>query len=687
MRRGVWVVAALAALIGLAALGPAGLFARAESEPWPMAEALESGALAELDLDRGAAVYTFAAPSGSVYDVCLFPGEDGAPEADVELWQGGELLASGRAGLPSVSLRLTAGQTYTLRVKGAGRARLEVARHALSRCFSMPMPLDGGGDAFSKAFARAGDVHWYAVESEDALPVALAGIPETEGLRLEARLFDGEGRLLAEAARTVGGAFLLDFRCEGGAPRYLRVSALDGGAGLYTLRLARSESGLRPDRLSLSRESLRLFGRADAALSAAVSPADAIDLVYWESSDPGVARVDAQGVVSGQKPGTAVVTAYGAGGVYARCRVEVAYVPVAAVSPASESIRLNVGDDAAVECGVLPENASDPRLEYAVEPDGVVALEPGGVLRALAEGEATLTVRASDGGGAATVAVSVGPAPKRWRALLVGEQRYASTVAAVRPGSAHSVAGIRSMLGALSMEGSVYRVATLLDASRDGVLAAIDETFADAAGDDLSLLYITCHGEYAGGMTRLLMYDGSVLTAAELARALRRVPGRLLVILDCCGSGGAIGRAGETGDILRGIDDVFGGQKGPAALGDSRFMVLASAALEQDSYRISFDETAGESGMATVFARALCDAGGWSLDRGARGPLRADADYDGAVTLDELYRYTARRVRWYLELAGQLSGGSYAQTVQVWPEGGGETVLARTEGSRRSREK
>ena len=61
-------------------------------------------------------------------------------------------------------------------------------------------------------------------------------------------------------------------------------------------------------------ESLRLFGRADAALSAAVSPADAIDLVYWESSDPGVARVDAQGVVSGQKPGTAVVTAYGAAG-------------------------------------------------------------------------------------------------------------------------------------------------------------------------------------------------------------------------------------------------------------------------------------------------------------------------------------------------------------------------------------
>ena len=91
--------------------------------------------------------------------------------------------------------------------------------------------------------------------------------------------------------------------------------------------------------------------------------------------------------------------------------------------------------------------------------------------------------------------------------------------------------------------------------------------------------------------------------------------------------------------------------------------------------------------MATAFVRAVCDGAGWSIDRGRRAAMRADVDYDGAVTLDELYRYTARRVRWYLELAGQLSGGSYAQTVQVWPEGGGETVLARTEGSRRSREK
>ena len=108
---------------------------------------------------------------------------------------------------------------------------------------------------------------------------------------------------------------------------------------------------------------------------------------------------------------------------------------------------------------------------------------------------------------------------------------------------------------------------------------------------------------------------------------------------------------------------------------DSRFRVLASAALEQDSYRISFTGEGAESGMATVFARALCEAGGWSLERSARSAMRADLDYDGAVTLDELYEYVSRRVSWYLSLAG--SPGQYAQSVQVWPEGDAGVVFER----------
>ena len=83
--------------------------------------------------------------------------------------------------------------------------------------------------------------------------------------------------------------------------------------------------------------------------------------------------------------------------------------------------------------------------------------------------------------------------------------------------------------------------------------------------------------------------------------------------------------------------------------------------------------------MSTVFARALCEAGGWNIDRGTRAALRADRNYDGRVTLTELYAYARRRVMWYLNQTGRLTGaaGQYVQTVQLWPEGDRLVVMQR----------
>jgi hypothetical protein len=59
--------------------------------------------------------------------------------------------------------------------------------------------------------------------------------------------------------------------------------------------------------------------------------------------------------------------------------------------------------------------------------------------------------------------------------------------------------------------------------------------------------------------------------------------------------------------------------------------------------------------------------------------MRADRHYDGRVTLTELYDYAARRVMWFLNLSGTLSGanGQYVQSVQLWTEGDGLVVMQR----------
>ena len=668
----------LAAALCLALALLAGPKARALAAP--LFRVIAPGQLTELELGPGGETVHFSVATNSVFDICLFPVDE-TTDARAELWRGRERVAAGE-GLLAVSERLRAGADYYVVLTGTGRVRLEIARHALSRCFDQPMALDAAGDAYAKAIAREGDVHWYAVTADSDLPATLAGVPQDGAPALTAQLFDARGHLLAEATRTTGGAFLMDFVPAAGETFRVRVSAADGGTGLYRLWLERFERGALPDVLTLSRREMTLAGRSTQALSARLSPARSNATVFWESSDPAVARVSADGRVTGVSPGTAVVTAYGAGGVSDRCRVEVTPVPVAGLALREGTLSLRVGDAAALEARVLPSNASEPGIVYDSTDALVASVDDAGRVTALSEGVARVTARSVDGGYAASVDVVVESAPRRLRALLVGEQNYASTVAAARPGSANSVTAVRSMLGELDADGIRFETSTLLDASRDGILAAIGDFFAPAAREDLSLFYITCHGYYADGMTCFQMSDGSILTASELAQALRTVPGDVLAILDCCGSGGAIGEASGTGDILDGILGVFDGTVGPAAFTGSRCRVLASAALEQDSYRLSFNAAASETDMATAFARALCDAGGWSIERGARGAMRADVDYDGGVTLTELAAYTSRRVMWYLDLAGQLSGreGMYAQSVKVYPEGDITPIFTRSYG-------
>lgn len=646
-----------------------------------LARPLPAGRLEEVGLSAKGTAFRFAPPSNGLYGAYLFPAEETAPETHLELWRGDELLLESDAMLPALTLRLSAGEEYALRVSGSGRVRLEVTRQALNRCFEMPLALETRDGDYAKTIARPGDAHWYSVQAESGEPLLLLGVPAREGLRLRCQLFDAEGRLLAEALRTAGGACLLDILPEPGRRYALRVSSVNGMNGLYSLRLAGADGGVLPDRVTLDRQSLVLDGREEQALTASVRPDGASDMLFWESSDPNVAEVTGAGVVRGRQPGTAVVTAYGMGGVYARCAVQVRYVAVAGVSFDEEEMLLRVGDTADASWTIRPAGAVDRVASLSSADEDVVRVE-GSQLTAVGEGEAAVTVRTRDGGHTASLRVRVLPAERRYRALLIGQQNYAAAVASARPGTANSIGNLRGMLGALSYYGESFRVRTLLDEDRDGIIAGLRQTFADARDVDFSVVYITCHGDYADGMTRFRLVDGSLLTAAELEQELRRIPGEILVLIDCCGSGGVIGRYSSPGDILSGIGAVFGGQAGEAPLAASRYRVLASAALEQDSYRIGFKRAGAAMEMDTVFARALCEAGGWDVDQGARSAMRADLNYDNEVTMSELYGYLTRRTLWLLGRADALSeeGGLQPQTVKLWPEADGRLVFARTSG-------
>ena len=657
-------------LLSLIALIAALLAARCFA--WAEGAAIRAGELRLVDLSQGAQAFSFTPEADSAWDVCAFPSE-GFEDVEAKLYRGDETVAEGSGSLTLFTEKLTAGEAYTLRLTGAGRMWMEVARHALSRCVGDPKPLNAAGDEYAKAIVNPGDAHWYALAPEVSQPLMLTGLPKESGLQLEARLFSASGRLLAEATRTSGGAFLMDFMPRAGRRYFVRVSAAEGGTGLYEMKVDPGAGGL-PEALILSEDGVTLMGREIRALTATAIPEGSAGAMLWESSDADVVRVSQDGVLTGLRPGAAVVTAYAAGAVRARCRVEVRRVRAEGVRLITSHIRMNVGDDLALEWSILPDSASNQRVTFAVSPEGVVSVDESGVLRALNVGEAAVTVRTADGSFEDRGVVYVAPARKRYRALLVGEQNYAPGVADVRLGSANSVAGVRSMLGALSYLGTRFEVSTALDLAADELQEAIADAFDGATAQDAALFYITCHGDYRHGMTLLKMSDGSVLTAQELRQALDRVPGQVTLLLDCCGSGGAIG--GEAArNILDGVTSVFGGMAGPGVFASSKYRVLASAMVEQDSYRISFDSSAQETRMATLFARAVCEGCGWNIDAAERRAMRADVNYDDVVSLDELYNYARRRVMWYLS----LTGSGYVQTVRVWPEGDTSSLFERTE--------
>ena len=365
--------------------------------------------------------------------------------------------------------------------------------------------------------------------------------------------------------------------------------------------------------------------------------------------------------------------AYAYGGAQTEIEVEVLAVPVESISISAAKESVEVGETLSLSVSIQPENATDRRITFMSSDESVLTVDDLGKVAAVGEGNAHIVAISADGNHTSMLNLSVQPAAKRYRALLIGEQNYASTVETVRVGSVRSVESMEALLKTARFAGAECETQVLMDQPRDRVVAGIRSMFKNAQPQDVSIVYITCHGFYRAGMTFFVMADGSVLSASDLEKELRAIPGEIILLADCCGSGGLLGAASDQEKMIDGVTSVFQGAIGKTSLGTSKYHVLASALLDQDSHRISFSG-ADENDMATVFARAVCDALGWSMDRSAQSAMNADSDYDGEVTFDELYRYVSRRIKWYLSLAGE-----YAQNAVAGAEGDEFVVFARTD--------
>ena len=150
-------------------------------------------------------------------------------------------------------------------------------------------------------------------------------------------------------------------------------------------------------------------------LKANILPVDATNqTVTWESSNPSVATVTADGLVTAVSSGTATITVTTQDSGYtATCEVTVELpenpnILVAGVELNTSRVELNqIGDVYQLKADVKPADATNQSVSWVSSNSSIATVDDHGLVTAVSEGTATITVTTDDGQKYATCIVTV----------------------------------------------------------------------------------------------------------------------------------------------------------------------------------------------------------------------------------------------------------------------------------------
>ena len=152
--------------------------------------------------------------------------------------------------------------------------------------------------------------------------------------------------------------------------------------------------------LTLNLEETELVNGKTVQLQATVIPGNATDKsVTWTSSDATVATVNASGLVTAIKLGTAIITASTANGLKATCEVTVVAATVDALGLELnlEEAEIVEGESVQLQATVLPADATDKTVTWTSSDAAVATVNASGLVTALKPGKATITASTANG--------------------------------------------------------------------------------------------------------------------------------------------------------------------------------------------------------------------------------------------------------------------------------------------------
>ena len=157
--------------------------------------------------------------------------------------------------------------------------------------------------------------------------------------------------------------------------------------------------------LQLNKHELRLEKGGSDVLAVTITPANATDkTVSWVSTNPGVATVS-DGIVIAVSTGTTEVIAK-SGNYFDKCVVSVV-IPATSINLNASKLEMIVGETMTLSATVLPKDATEV-VEWSSSDESVATVDKG-LIRAIAEGETTISAKVGEL--VATCEVLVKPEP------------------------------------------------------------------------------------------------------------------------------------------------------------------------------------------------------------------------------------------------------------------------------------
>ena len=119
----------------------------------------------------------------------------------------------------------------------------------------------------------------------------------------------------------------------------------------------------------------------------------------WISSNPNIVSVDDNGVITGLKEGSAIITVTSLNGKTATCNVTVTKkaVNVKKINLSANKLTVKVGSIKQLIATVEPSNATNRELVFSSNDPSIARVNSKGVITGLKEGTVTITVKTKDG--------------------------------------------------------------------------------------------------------------------------------------------------------------------------------------------------------------------------------------------------------------------------------------------------